>query len=119
MAEIRVASVIEPAKVRTAAVFAATSAALAEKAQRFATASHTVASVIAVFVTPVSAVALALGLWRLGCDLDWAVGFPIETGFFSHWIVWIALAAGLKASVSLLNRPATADLGDENAALRK
>lgn len=105
MAEIRVAALLEPARVRTAAAFAAVAAATGEQAQRFAARSHAVASVIAVFLTPVSVGALALGLWRLSVDLGWAGAFPITSGIFSHWIVWIALAGGLKASVSLLNRP--------------
>jgi hypothetical protein len=28
--------------------------------------------------------------------MGWTESFPIAGGFFSHWIVWIALAIGLK-----------------------
>ena len=43
-----------------------------------------------------------MGLWRLTADLGWTETFPIANGFFSHWIVWIALAIGLKFGASLL-----------------
>jgi hypothetical protein len=43
-----------------------------------------------------------MGLWRLTADLGWTETFPIVNGFFSHWIVWIALAIGLKFGASQL-----------------
>ena len=43
-----------------------------------------------------------MGLWRLTADLNWTDTFPISTGFFSHWQVWIALAIGLKFGASAL-----------------
>ncbi len=47
-------------------------------------------------------VAFVMGLWRISIDLDWASAFPIASGFFSHWQVWIALAIGLKMLSSSL-----------------
>jgi hypothetical protein len=53
-------------------------------------------------LTPAALVALAMGLWRLCADLDWAGLFPITAGFFSHWQVWIALSIALKMLASAL-----------------
>ncbi len=35
----------------------------------------------------------ALGMWRMGSDLDWAGDFVIQTGLLSHWQVWVGMAA--------------------------
>jgi hypothetical protein len=35
----------------------------------------------------------ALGMWRLGSDLDWAGPFVFTTGLLSHWQVWMGAAA--------------------------
>lgn len=43
-----------------------------------------------------------MGLWRLTADLGWTETFPISAGFFSHWMVWIALAMALKFGASVL-----------------
>jgi hypothetical protein len=53
-------------------------------------------NIVVALLTPAALVALAMGLWRLSADLDWAGAFPIALGFFSHWQVWIALSIGLK-----------------------
>jgi hypothetical protein len=60
-------------------------------------------SILVALLTPAALVALAMGLWRVGADLEWAGAFPIAAGFFSHWQVWIALSIALKmVSSSLL-----------------
>ncbi len=59
-------------------------------------------NIFVALLTPAALVALAMGLWRVSADLDWAGAFPISSGFFSHWQVWIALAAGLKMLSSSL-----------------
>lgn len=60
-------------------------------------------NILVALLTPAALVALAMGLWRVGADLDWAGEFPIAAGFFSHWQVWIALSIALKmVSSSLL-----------------
>lgn len=59
-------------------------------------------NIFVALLTPAALVALAMGLWRVGADLDWAAEFPIAAGFFSHWQVWIALSVGLKVISSSL-----------------
>jgi hypothetical protein len=70
--------------------------------KRIVTASAEAADLLVELVTPASLVVAAMGLWRLTADLGWTETFPISSGFFSHWQVWIALAAGLKFGVSAL-----------------
>jgi hypothetical protein len=53
-------------------------------------------------LTPAALVAFVMGLWRVSVDLDWASAFPIASGFFSHWQVWIALSIALKILSSSL-----------------
>ena len=60
------------------------------------------ADVLVALVTPSAVVAFVMGLWRLTADLGWTETFPIAAGFFSHWLVWIALAIGLKSGASTL-----------------
>jgi hypothetical protein len=59
-------------------------------------------TILVALMTPAAIVGLAMGLWRLSADLDWAGAFPIASGFFSHWQVWIALSIGLKMLSSSL-----------------
>jgi hypothetical protein len=44
-------------------------------------------NILVALITPAALVAFAMGLWRISTDLDWASGFPIAAGFFSHWQV--------------------------------
>jgi hypothetical protein len=60
--------------------------------------------VIAVLLTPASAGALALAFWRIAADLQWTSGFAIDSGFFSHWQVWLAAAAAMQLCARQLNR---------------
>ena len=46
----------------------------------------------------------SLGLWRMGVDLDWAGGFVFETGFLSHWQVWVGVAVGVQYTSFRLTR---------------
>jgi hypothetical protein len=59
-------------------------------------------NILVALLTPAAMVAFVMGLWRVSADLDWAGAFPIGSGFFSHWQVWIALAIGLKMLSSSL-----------------
>src|ERR1700722_9910975 len=59
-------------------------------------------NILVALLTPAALVAFAMGLWRVSSDLDWAGAFPITTGFFSHWQVWIGLSAALKMLSSAL-----------------
>jgi hypothetical protein len=38
----------------------------------------------------------AMGLWRIGADLDCAGDFVFQSGLLSHWQVWIAAAFGVQ-----------------------
>ncbi len=55
-------------------------------------------------LTPGVAAALALAIWRLGADLKVMGNFVIREGFFSHWQVWLLVAAGLQILSSTLAR---------------
>jgi hypothetical protein len=55
-----------------------------------------IATLAATLLTMVSLSCAALGLWRLGTDLDWAGGFVFSTGFLSHWQVWIGAAVAVQ-----------------------
>ncbi len=61
------------------------------------------ASAIGTLLIPVALMAYVLGAWRLASDLGMAGEFAIS-GLFSHWQVWIALAAGLTLVSASLNR---------------
>ena len=63
-----------------------------------------IALAVAALLTPTAAIAAALGLWRIGADLNWANSFAIPTGIFSHWQVWLGAAAALQFCARLLNR---------------
>jgi hypothetical protein len=64
--------------------------------------SRQLPNIVVALLTPAALVALAMGLWRVGADLDWAGAFPITGGFFSHWQVWIGLSVALKMLSSAL-----------------
>jgi hypothetical protein len=72
-----------------------------------------VASVAAALLTPAAAMALVLGVWRLGSDLKWTGEFAISQGIFSHWQVWIAMAGFLETCAAVLNRYGRGRDGDE------
>ena len=61
------------------------------------------ASAVGMLLVPVALMAYVLGVWRLASDLGMAAAFPIS-GLFSHWQVWIGLAALLHIASSSLNR---------------
>jgi len=44
---------------------------------------------LAGLLTLVSVACLSLSIWKILADLDWAGGFFIRSGIFSHWQVWI------------------------------
>src|SRR5262249_24029019 len=55
-------------------------------------------------LTPAAVLAWVLALWRIAADLNWASGFAIPAGFFSHWQVWFAAGALLQLCARILNR---------------
>jgi hypothetical protein len=63
-----------------------------------------VALAFAALLWPAIFIAYGLGFWRLASDLGLSGAFAITDGIFSHWQVWLALAAGLSAAAIALNR---------------
>jgi hypothetical protein len=63
-----------------------------------------VALAMASLLTPAAVMACALAFWRLAADLNATGQFPISTGLFSHWQIWLALAAALQFCAARLNR---------------
>ena len=55
-------------------------------------------------LTPLAVMAAGLAVWRLGADLNWMGQFAIDDGLFSHWQVWVAMAAILQLGANLLIR---------------
>jgi hypothetical protein len=74
------------------------------------------AVLLAALMTPASAAAYALGLWRLGADLDITGRFAISKGLFSHWQVWIASGAAIQAAAMTLSRYGHAEDEERNTA---
>jgi hypothetical protein len=62
-----------------------------------------VASAIGTLLMPAVLMAYVFGIWRLASDLGMAGEFGIS-GIFSHWQVWIALAALMHIASASLNR---------------
>src|ERR1700689_3876439 len=63
-----------------------------------------VALALASLLTPAAVMACVLTLWRLAADLNVTGQFPITNGLFSHWQVWLTVAAALQFSAIVLNR---------------
>jgi hypothetical protein len=63
-----------------------------------------IATLAASLLTMVSLSCAALGLWRVGADLDWAGGFVFSEGFLSHWQVWIGAAVAVQYGAWRLTR---------------
>jgi hypothetical protein len=59
---------------------------------------------VAALLTPAAALATVVGMWRIAADLNWASGFVISAGFFSHWQVWLGVAILLQFCARVLNR---------------
>jgi hypothetical protein len=47
-------------------------------------------------LAPAALMALALAFWRVAADMGWSGEFAIADGIFSHWQVWIAMAATIE-----------------------
>ncbi len=63
-----------------------------------------VALAMASLLTPAAVMACVLTFWRLAADLSLTGQFPITDGLFSHWQVWLTVAAALQFSAIFLNR---------------
>ncbi|MBL8174344.1 MAG: hypothetical protein JNK48_06735 [Bryobacterales bacterium] len=58
----------------------------------------------AALLTPASVMAAILGVWRICADIGLTGPFAIPTGLFSHWQVWLAIAALLQLLSMALGR---------------
>jgi len=63
-----------------------------------------IAGATAALLTPAAVVAAAIAMWRIGSDIGLTGKFAFTEGMFSHWQVWIAMAASLQFAASVLNR---------------
>src|SRR5271169_3805386 len=63
-----------------------------------------VALATASLLTPAAVMACVLAFWRLAADINATGQFPIPSGLFSHWQVWLTLAASLQFCATMLNR---------------
>ncbi len=63
-----------------------------------------IAAGLAVLLSPLALMAAILGMWRIGADLGIAGEFAITEGAFSHWQVWLALAAILQTMAVILGK---------------
>ena len=59
---------------------------------------------IASLVTPATLLAFVLAFWRMSADLGFTSAFPITSGLFSHWQVWLAIALCAQFLTTTLNR---------------
>jgi hypothetical protein len=62
-----------------------------------------IASALSALLVPVALMAYVLGLWRLASDMGLTGEFAFS-GLFSHWQVWIPLAAMLHIASSTLKK---------------
>lgn len=100
MSVTRVDEVMQPVSVGS--VSALPNTRLQSLAKQIVDTSAQAADVLVALITPSAVIAFVMGLWRLTADLGWTETFPITSGFFSHWLVWIALAIGLKFGATFL-----------------
>lgn len=77
--------------------------------ERVEKASQETAPVVGYLLTPVALAGYVLAFWRLAADLKWVGEFFINTGLFSHWQVWLALAIGIHILATYLNRFSRSD----------
>lgn len=55
-------------------------------------------------LSPAALVAVAVGLWALGCELQLAHSFAISEGAFAHWQAWMVLGAAMQTAAAMLQR---------------
>lgn len=67
-----------------------------------------IATLAASLLTMTSISCGALGLWRVGTDLEWTGGFVFSEGLLSHWQVWIGIAVAIQYISWRLSRYARA-----------
>jgi hypothetical protein len=106
---MRLGGILQPALARTTTAMATRRTAVAVRVQpaitRTVEVSNQAAAIASVMLlTPGSLIAFVFGMWRLGQDLGWTGNFIISQGLFSHWMVWMAISIGMKATATLSNR---------------
>jgi hypothetical protein len=62
------------------------------------------ATLFATLLQPPAVAALALALWSIAANFKWVGTFAIDTGLFSHWQTWMAVAILIWFCASALNR---------------
>jgi hypothetical protein len=55
-------------------------------------------------MTPATLMMFVMASWRIGADLQLATEFPIDSGLWSHWHIWIACALLSHLTSVILNR---------------
>jgi hypothetical protein len=71
--------------------------------------SQSAAGAVSFLIRSLALASGVLGVWRLGIDVGWTQDFVISAGVWSHWQVWLALAAALNAAASFVLRAARRD----------
>jgi hypothetical protein len=66
--------------------------------------NRTAALLLASLSAPAAVLAFTMAIWDIAAHLRWTNSFAISSGIFSHWQVWLAAAALLLISVSVLDR---------------
>jgi len=66
---------------------------------------------VSALLTPGAFLASVLALWRIAADLNIAAKFAIPSGVFSHWQVWMVIAAMLQVCSRMLARYGKRDDG--------
>jgi len=61
-----------------------------------AKAGEEITPAFAAFLSPMAAMALALGLWAFAAQIALTAQFPISGGALSDWRVWMLIAGGLE-----------------------
>ena len=74
------------------------------KIKRASGKNRNTALAIAALISPAALLAFALAFWRMSADLGFTSAFPITSGLFSHWQVWLAIALCALLLTSTLNR---------------
>lgn len=64
---------------------------------------------LATVFTPAALAAFTMAIWRIGADLRWTPAFAVSSGIFSHWQVWMLMAAVFAALASLLRQYGSRD----------
>ncbi len=63
-----------------------------------------IALALAALLNPAATLAGVVGLWRIAAGWNWAGGFAIRSGVFSHWQAWLGTALLLFLCSRALNR---------------